>query len=177
MPSSADSRLAVSLCKAALCRTSGSAADRARIGVETHCCPDRLADVLLAPGTPVAAVDLPCHVRSLEDIERDRARSDGRAAARARPPASPVRDVATRRAGRTRQLRRLVPTDLLGLITGTALVLTRSRSLGWRWPRVAPVRPAIGLGKKALTWRSTRVRSPCRPHTWEGGWSGRVRVA
>jgi hypothetical protein len=68
--------------------------DRARIGVETHCRPDRLAGVPLASGTPVAAVDQPCHVGSLEDVERDRARSDCRAAAMAADlQPVPVRDV------------------------------------------------------------------------------------
>ena len=41
-------------------RVHSSAADRARIRVETHCRPDRLADVPLASG-------------SLEDVESDRA--------------------------------------------------------------------------------------------------------
>src|SRR6266496_1388271 len=59
----------------------------------THCRPDRCTGVPHESGTPVAAVDLPCPVGSLDDVECDRARSDGRAAAMAAglPPA-PGRD-------------------------------------------------------------------------------------
>jgi hypothetical protein len=63
--------------------TRASAADRARIGVGTRCRLDGRTDVPHESGTPAAAVDLPRPVGSLDDVEHNRARLDGRAAAMA----------------------------------------------------------------------------------------------
>ena len=63
--------------------TSCHAADQARIGVGTRCRPNGRADVPYESRTPAAAVDLPRPVGSLDDLELDWARLDGRAAAMA----------------------------------------------------------------------------------------------
>src|SRR5690348_8423806 len=69
------------------------AAGRARIGWKNVLRPDGCAGLPHESGTPAAAVDLPCPVGSLDDVEHDQARLDCRAAAMAADfPPAPGRD-------------------------------------------------------------------------------------